>query len=99
MIVVSSRYEEIHSVTLLDFDNVRVEIVRLLHHDCKPGAQYHAGRTDCRLAHALIVPWMFHRIRIHRHVHHQVEECLALLQKKIVGRESLDSGHGAAVLR
>ena len=70
----------------------------------------HKNRSLCDpLPHAGVVPyepvWCLvfvfgsHCVSRRRYLHNQFEERLALMQKKIVGRESLDRGHGASILR
>jgi hypothetical protein len=46
--------------------------------ELSPARQWHAGRTDYYQL-LLVVPFRLHCIGIHRHFHHQVEECLALV--------------------
>jgi hypothetical protein len=47
----------------------------------------------------LVFSFRSHCIRCNCYVHNQLEECLALMEEKIVSNESLDRGHGASILR
>ncbi len=56
-------------------------------------------RRQSTIHFSLVVAFVLYSISRRCYLHDQLEECLALIQEKIVSCEGLDSGYGASILR